>query len=155
MYKSINELLSEKRTEAERRIELFSLLPSLEAGDKIYYNRDCYVYYDGENLYNGMDKYPYDTLVKGAFPYIFLLSYVYNALSFAEKVKSYDDSFRDKKLKENKYGFYSYPEIGIVSDNYSTKLFISELEEKKALDEKLVKEALEISTSEASTQKVS
>lgn len=153
MFKDINDLLNEKKTEEERRHELFSILPSLEEGEKIYYNKDSYIYYDGEDLFNGTDKYSHDNLVKGAFPYIFLLYYVYNALSFASEAKKFEAFKKDKKFKETKEGFITYPEIGVISDSSTIRDFILDFEEFDKEEEKLVKEAVQISETEALSEK--
>ena len=149
MYKDINVLLNERKTEEERKDELFSILPKLKEGEKIYYNKDSYMYYDGENLFNGTDKYKHDNLVKGSFPYIFLLSYVYNALSFAEKAEEFESFKNDKKFKKTSEGFISYPEIGIIADDSIIRGFISDFEEEDKKKEELVKEAIQTSATEA------
>lgn len=142
MFKDINTLLTEKTTEEERRKELLTLLPNLEKGEKIYYNKDCYLFLKENDLFNGMDKYPQPSIVKGKFPYIFLLSAVYNALNFAEQATKYQAFLKNKKFKKTKEGFISHSELGIIADNYLIKEFLNEFKEKEDEDEKLVEEAI-------------
>ena len=142
MYKDINTLLTEKKTEEERRTELFSLLPDLKEGNKIYYNKDSYIFMEKENLYNGMDKYPKNSLIKGCFPYICLLSAIYNALYFAEEAKKYEAFLNDKKYKETTQGFIYHPEIGIIAENNTIKNLLAEFKEKENIEEVLVEDAL-------------
>lgn len=78
--KTIQNLLEEMKTEKERKEELFSLVPEILNGEKIYYKDNNFIIMKNSELFSGNDNYKIENKVVGAFPYIFFLAGIYENL---------------------------------------------------------------------------
>lgn len=134
-FSKINELLATRKTKEERFQQLAELVPSFLDGKKIYYQETFYVRYDNdtETVYAGSDKYPKETKVNSAFPYIFYIAGINGAKCFATIYNESEELKKEKNYSLDENGFVVLKDFGVISQD---SLIKSILEPKEELDTK-------------------
>lgn len=133
MYSNINDLLNNPKSATERFQELLKEMPSLLDGKKIFYQQEFYIRYDKEteSLFAGSNRYPKETKVSSAFPYVFYLSGIYTAKVFADIYKSSENLQKNKQLHLDENNFVVLKDYGVVSSETIIKDLIEEAENPK------------------------